>query len=180
MLIQAEKTFAMIVDIQEKLLPHIENNQELIKNTSILIKGLKLLNIPMILNEQYPKGLGETVKEIAQLVPDLKPFVKTTFSCCANAETKQEIESLHKNNAIVFGTESHVCVMQTCLDLLANDIRPILITDCMGSRKEKDHKIALTRLVELGATVATYESILFELCRSSKNPNFKQISALVK
>lgn len=180
MLIQSLHTFGMVVDIQEKLLHHINNHEELLKNTLVLIEGLKILEVPMVLNEQYPKGLGRTIPQILKYFEEIEPLEKVTFSCCGNAKTREHISKLKKSSAIVFGIESHVCVMQTCLDLLSNNITPIIVVDCMGSRKQKDHDIAIMRLVQLGAVPATYESLLFELCQTSLHPKFKEISALVK
>lgn len=180
MLISPCHTIGMIVDIQEKLLPHIRNHEKLIQNITILLKGLNILEIPYILNEQYPKGLGSTVKEVAEHLEDINPFEKTSFSCCGNEATHQHLLKAKKSSAIVFGIETHVCVMQTCLDLLANNIAPIIVTDCVGSRKQKDHEVAMMRLVQAGVIPATYESLLFELCKDAQNQAFKEISKLVK
>lgn len=180
MLIQPTSTICMVVDIQEKLLPHIKEHEELLQNMIKLIQGLKLLDIPFILNEQYPQGIGKTVKEISEQLDGITPFEKVTFSCCGNDTTRQHILKSKKNSAIVFGIEAHVCVMQTCLDLLSNNITPIIVTDCIGSRKQKDCDIAIMRLVQTGAVPVTYESLLFELCKTSLHPNFKEISAIIK
>lgn len=180
MLIKAENCCALVVDIQQKLLPHMHQHQQLLNNALLLIEGLQLLEVPIILNEQYPKGLGASAPPISALLNNTTPYEKVSFSCCGNAPTKQKIDSLGKTHAIVFGIESHVCVMQTCLELLGMAITPIVVSDCMSSRKEHDHQTALLRLVEQGAIPATYESLLFELCQSAKHPQFKQISNLVK
>lgn len=180
MRIQSCSTISMVVDIQERLLPHIQNHEELLKNVLILIQGLEILEIPTVLNEQYPKGLGATVPEILEHLKNVQPFEKVTFSCCGNSETHQHVLKAKKSSAIVFGIETHVCVMQTCLDLLSNNITPILVTDCVGSRKQKDHDVAIMRLVQSGVVPVTYESLLFELCKTSLHPRFKEISALVK
>ncbi len=180
MIITPQNSLAIVVDIQEKLLPHIHENAQIIKNAQILIEGLKLFDIPFILNEQYPKGLGNTAKELREKLQDEEVFEKTSFSCCANEQTRAKIINSKKNTAIVFGIETHICVLQTCLDLIANNISPILVTDCCGSRKPHDKEIAIQRLNQAGVIPTTYESLLFELCQGSQNPLFKEISNLVK
>ena len=180
MRIHQDDAFVMVVDIQERLFPHIANNGLLAKNLIKLFTGLKLLDIPFILNEQYKKGLGETLLELREILGEVESYEKVTFSCCQNEPTLEAILKKGKKVAIVAGVETHVCVLQTCLDLLANDIQPVLVVDCIGSRDENDHKVAIQRLTHAGVILTTTESILFELCHSAKNPVFKQISQLVK
>jgi nicotinamidase-related amidase len=180
MRIDRDKSIALIVDIQKKLAPHIRNNEALIKRIQVLIKGLQLLGIPMVLNEQYKKGLGETVEDIKSLIPEVKNYEKITFSCCQNTPTLTHILESGRRTAIVMGMETHICVMQTCNDLIASGIHPVLVIDCVGSRYELDHDIAIKRMIQSGVTPATVESVLFELCKNSKDEAFKEISALVK
>lgn len=180
MRVDREKTIALVIDIQERLAPHIHNSEALIERIQVLIKGLKILGIPMVLNEQYKKGLGETVGPIKSLIHDVKNYEKVTFSCCQNTPTLTHILESGRRTAIVMGMETHICVMQTCIDLIASGIHPVLVTDCVGSRFERDHDIALKRMIQEGVTPATVESVLFELCKNSKDDAFKEISALVK
>lgn len=173
---------AMLIDMQEKLVPHIADHRKLLKKTAILIQGLQALNIPIMVNEQYPKGLGSTLPELTQLLSEKNTpvFEKTTFSACDTPTSWHHIAQQNRNNVILFGTETHVCVMQTALDLLDNGMQPIIITDSVGSRDLYDRKIAIRRMRRAGAVVTTTEAILFELCRSSEDPAFKTISTLVK
>jgi nicotinamidase-related amidase len=180
MRIEKENTIAIVVDAQEKLVPHIHNSKAVIERMQTLIKGLQLLEIPIILNEQYKKGLGATVDPIKNLVPDAKSYEKVTFSCCQNTPALTHILESGRKVVIVMGMETHVCVMQTCTDLLASGVRPVLVVDCVGSRNQFDHDIAIQRMIQEGVTPATVESILFELCKSSKENAFKEISALIK
>lgn len=180
MIITPENSLVMVVDIQEKLISHIKDYKQLVKNASILIDGLKLFEIPFILNEQYPKGLGHTIDELKSKLDNIKTTEKLTFSCCGADATKTTILKSKKSIAIVFGIETHVCVLQTCLDLLANNILPVLVVDCCGSRKTHDHEIALQRMIQAGVVPTTYESLLFEICKQSDNPLFKEVSKLVK
>ena len=168
------------VDVQEKLFPHIDEKEELEKNLVTLVKGLKLHEIPMLINEQYKKGLGETIPSLKELVEEYPHFEKTTFSCCGLDEGLQAIKTSGKKYVILAGIETHVCVLQTALDLLEVGLYPILVTDCVNSRKKKDKEVAIKRLVQAGAIPTTYESLLFELTANAKSPVFKEISKLVK
>ncbi|RXJ65518.1 hydrolase [Halarcobacter ebronensis] len=178
--IKAEDCIFVQVDIQERLFPHILNNQELEKNLITLVKGLKLHNIPIIVNEQYKKGIGETIASLRELVDDYPHFEKTTFSCCGNDDGLWAIKNSGKKVVILAGIETHVCVLQTALDLLEEGFQPVLVTDCVSSRKEKDRDMAIQRLIQAGVIPTTYESLLFELTVNAKNPVFKEISQLVK
>ena len=180
--IERDDCQAMLIDIQARLAPHIDSKQALLKKAAMLVQGLQVLNVPIMLNEQYPKGLGQTLPELMALLSEsnAKVFEKTTFSACDTPTSWHHIAQQNRNTVILFGTEARVCVMQTALDLLDNGMQPIIIADAVGSRDAYDRKIALRRMRRAGAVVTTTEAILFELCRSADDPAFKQISALVK
>ncbi|PUE67250.1 hydrolase [Arcobacter lacus] len=180
MRIRVEDALFCLVDVQERLFPHIGNKEILEKNLLTLVKGLKVLNVPFIVNEQYKKGIGETIPSLKELVETYSSYEKTTFSCCQNNETMKAIKNANKKVVIVAGIETHVCVLQTCIDLLENGFKVVLVTDCCSSRKENDTKFAIKRLIQAGVIPTTYESILFELTLDAKNPCFKEISSLVK
>ncbi len=173
---------AMIIDVQQKLTPHIYRHQEIINKTITLIEGLQILNVPLLLNEQYKKGLGDTVPEILEVLDTAKArsVEKVTFSVCDNDEAWNYLAQQNRTSVIVFGVETHVCVMQTVLDLLDNGMQPVVIADATGSRDAYDRRQAIRRMRRAGAVITTTEAILFELCRSSKDPAFKAISQLVK
>ncbi len=180
MRIKTEQTMVLVVDIQEKLFPYMNQKDILLENCVKLIKGLKLLNITFVLNEQYPKGIGATISEIKELIPKNKVYEKFTFSCCKTEPTKDAIKKIDKRFVIVFGIEAHVCVLQSVLDLIELGYTPIVISDCISSRKQSDKEVALLRMSQSGAIISSCESILFELCVSSKNEVFKDISKLIK
>ena len=145
-----------------------------------LVKGLKVLSIPFIVNAQYNKRIGQTIPSLKELVQEYPHFEKTTFSCCQNEPTMEAIKAAEKKVVIVAGIESHVCVLQTCIDLLEAGLEGVLVTDCCTSRKQNDTDMAIKRLVQAGVIPTTYESLLFELTLNAKNPCFKEISSLVK
>ena len=180
--IARENTQAMIIDVQERLTPHIYDHESIVKKTVTLIKGLQALDIPIMLNEQYKKGLGDTLPEIRDVLEgdNAKSFEKVTFSACDNDDSWHYLAQQNRSIVLLFGMEAHVCVMQTALDLLDNGMQPVIIGDAVGSRFPYDKKQAIRRIRRAGGVISTVESILFELCRSSKDPAFKTISNLIK
>lgn len=180
MRILKDETVAIAVDIQERLFPHIYDHELLKKNTEILVEGLKALEIPMMVTEQYKKGLGETISVIAEKIKDCPTFEKTAFSCCDDAPFSQKLELSQTKFVILFGIEAHICLMQTAIDLKAKGYQPVIIEDCVGSRNPENKRIAINRMLQEGITVTSYESILFELCRYAGSETFKSISKLVK
>ncbi len=180
MRIQLEDTQALIIDYQEKLVPVIYNKEQLIKNSTKLIKGLQVLNVPMMVTQQYTKGLGMTVNELAKEIKEFHFYEKISFSCYKDKEINTKVKEMNKKNIILCGIEAHICVLQTAIDLLEDHYNVILVEDCIASRKENDKIIALKRLEKEGVTITSYESILFELMNAANHPIFKQISALVK
>jgi nicotinamidase-related amidase len=180
MRILREETAAVIVDIQERLLPHIHEGDIMLKNCLRLIDGLKTLSIPVIITQQYTKGLGPTVPEVIQMFPEFRYTEKISFSCCGEPAFEKEIDSIGKTDIIIFGIESHVCILQTCLDLLAAGRKVFVVEDCVSSRKPNDKQIAIERMRQEGARITTLESILFELTGKAGNETFKSISGIVK
>lgn len=180
MRILGKDTIALVIDFQERLMPVMADKEELEKRTNILIKGLKALEIPMIITQQYTKGLGMTIPSFFASAETESYLEKMTFSCFETDEIKEAIEKSGCKNVIICGIESHICVLQTCIDLKEAGYNPVLVTDCISSRKESDKKIALLRAQQEGITLTTSEAILFELTRVSGTPVFKQISKLIK
>ncbi len=180
MKIKAADCVFVLVDVQEKLFPHIANFKELEKNLLILVKGLQLHEIPIVINEQYKKGLGDTIPGLREMVDNYPHYEKTTFSCCGQEEGLAAIRATRKKFVILAGIETHVCILQTALDLLEESLQPILVTDCVNSRKVKDHDMAIQRLIQAEVIPTTYESLLLEVTVNAKNPVFKDISNLIK
>lgn len=180
MRITKENTVALIIDIQERLVPAMFEKETLIKNCSTLIEGLAALNVPMLVTQQYTKGLGETADEIKAVIPDFAFIEKRDFSCCDEPAVMEELKSLSAINIIICGIESHVCVLQTAVDLKAAGYNPVVVMDCVSSRVPQSIELAKERFRFEGILMTSYESILFELTRSSAAPGFKAISKLVK
>lgn len=180
MRISKENTVGLIIDLQERLFPVMSNKETLLKNCQILTEGLNILNIPTIVSQQYSKGLGETLPEIKSLIPDFNPIEKTDFSCFDVPEIVEKLKELNTKNIIICGIESHVCVLQTAVDLKAAGLNPIVVMDCVSSRSEDNYELAKERFRLEDIMMTSYESILFELTRSAGAPEFRAISKLVK
>ncbi|MDD4716171.1 MAG: hydrolase [Oscillospiraceae bacterium] len=180
MRILSDQTCAIVVDCQEKLIPAMNGREELVERLKILLAGLSALKIPMVVTEQYRRGLGLTVPELDPILQGVQRFEKISFSCLEVEQLKKQVAQLGKPNVIVCGTETHVCVLQTVLDLIADGYKPVVAADCVGSRTALDKSTALERMREEGAIITTSESILFELTRRAGTDEFKIISKLVK
>jgi nicotinamidase-related amidase len=180
MRIRKEDSVVLIIDFQEKLFPHIYNHISLKDNVTRLVSGLTILNIPTIITEQYRKGLGNTIQPLKEILPDVELFEKITFSCCDDSKVLATLQKLNRKFVIITGIEAHVCVLQTVIDLIDYGFMPVVVADCISSRKETDKLIALERIKNEGAIITSYESILFELCRVAGNEKFKEISAIIK
>jgi len=179
-LLKPEKTALLIIDIQERILPVINNHHLVVDNTVKLIKGFKVLGLPIYFTEQYPKGLGPTTRTILDELGDIKPFDKMSFSCSGAGELFEEFNTRKLSQIIICGIEAHVCVQQTVLDLNENGFQVNLAADAVSSRKEIDCQTALERMRHHGVEVTTTESILFELLNVCGTPQFKEISKLVR
>lgn len=180
MRIIAEQSAGILIDVQQKLFPHIDAHDQLESKLKTLISGLQLLGIPILVTEQYTKGLGETIPEIKHILNDYSPIEKLSFSCCDEVTFSEHITDLQKQFFIIAGIETHVCVLQTVIDLITSGYQPVVVSDCVSSRYIEDKKTAIDRILQEGAIVTSTESLLFELTRKSGTPLFKEISRLVK
>jgi nicotinamidase-related amidase len=173
-------TTLLVIDVQERLLPVIDGAQEIEKRIGVAIEGALVTGVPVIATEQYPKGLGRTVPSLSEHLGGIEPVEKVRFSCCGVEAVDRELARLEPAAVLIAGIETHVCVMQTCLDLIERGMTPVVLADCVGSRHELDHRVGLERLRAAGAVITTLESALFELTGTAGTDEFKQISRLVK
>jgi nicotinamidase-related amidase len=180
MRIEKDNCVGLITDIQEHLVPVMIGKDKFLSNTSRLILGLQELHIPLLVTQQYTKGLGETLTEIYTLINHFTTIEKSSFSCYDEPKFVDALEKLNLKNVIICGIESHVCVLQTALDLKAASYNPIVVFDCISSRSKQNLKLALERFRFEGIMITSFESILFELTRGATDPSFKAISKLVK
>lgn len=181
MRILSENTQAILIDVQEGLFHHIDNYLVLENNLVRFMKGLMILDVPYIVTEQYTRGLGFTILSLKETLDSgYLPFEKMEFSCVDNQAIYAKIKETNRDNVILVGTETHVCLLQTAIDLKFRGYNPIIVEDCVASRNENDKKIAIQRLQNEGVIVTTLESIIFEMCRTSGTKRFKELLTLIK
>lgn len=174
----AADTGLLVIDVQEKLIPRILQAAALVRNIAFLIDAAKLLGMPVQATEQYPRGLGSTVPELAGKLPE-RPD-KVAFSGCAIPSVVEAFHRAACPKVVVAGIETHVCVLHTALDLLALDFRVFIPGDAVGARYRLDHEVALRRLEQSGVVLTTTEGCLFEWVGGANHPQFKALSALVQ
>jgi len=180
MRILREDCTAVVIDVQEKLFRVMDGGEAMLDRMKILLEGMQLLDIPCILTEQYPRGLGETLAPVRAALGADAPVQKMVFSCCDEPGFISSLEKTGRKTLIVCGIEAHVCVLQTVVDLCQTGYRPVVVADCIASRFSRDMEVALDRMKAEGATVTTTESLLFELLRQAGTDSFRAISRLIK
>ncbi len=177
-LMSAGDTALLVVDVQDKLIGHIPDQETIVWNIGRLLEGGKILGVPAAATEQYPKGLGPTVSSLAKELGEIPS--KLSFSCASCEKIFDHFAQSGIVKLLVVGIEAHVCVQQTVLDMLASGFRVYLAVDAVGSRHAVDYDFALRRMESAGATLTTTESALFEWCEVAGTTAFKKISELVR
>ncbi len=179
--LRPEKSALLIIDVQEAFRQSIADFGEIARRISVFAQGAQLLNLPILVTEQYPKGLGRTVTEIAEVLTDeTEIFEKTAFSSCGANAFVEKLGRIGARQIIVAGIEAHVCVNQTVHDLLARGFQAHLLTDCISSRAPENKQIALAKMQASGAILSSSEMALFELLRDARHEQFKAIQKLIK
>lgn len=179
-ILDRQQTALLVIDIQERV-HAVMRYRELVESNALkLIRGCQLLHVPIFLTEQYPKGLGHTISSIRYALQTTLPLQKMTFSCCGSEELVSELKAREIRQVVLAGIETHVCVLQTALDLLANNYQVHVARDAVSSRRELDHDTALQRLAQAGALITTTEAALFELMVRADTAEFKEVSKLIK
>ena len=169
----------VVVDVQGKLAGLMCEKETLFKNVRILIQAANILDIPILWYEQKPESLGPTVPEIAELLSECTPQAKTSFSCCSE-ELHDMLESLDRDQIILCGIESHICVYQTAVDLMSAGYEVDVVADAVSSRTSENKRIALERMRDEGANLSCVEMALFELLGTADHPKFREIAKLIK
>ncbi|MGB0468262.1 MAG: hydrolase [Pontibacterium sp.] len=176
MLIQPNNSCLLVIDIQDKLAPAIDNIDTLIKNTRWLTEIALHLKVPVLTSEQYPKGLGHTVAELAEILPPENVMEKRAFSCMSDPACNEKINAIRPNQVVIVGTESHVCVLQTALQLKQQAREVYVVADCVSSRNPEDKALALERMRQAGIYVVSREMVVFEWMQRSDSESFRHIS----
>lgn len=188
--IKKEDAVFVGIDYQERIMPAMKNNEELEETVVKLIKGCRIMGVPILMTQQYTKGLGPTTAPVVEALTaalgddipeaEFQAIEKTSFSAMKEPAFVEALEKLGRKTVIIGGIETHVCVQQTVIDLLESGYSVFVVNDCVSSRSNTDKKYSQRRMSESGAMGTTYESVVFELCGGAKESGFKQISNLVK
>ncbi len=178
-ILNKDEAVLIIVDIQEKLIPAMKYGQKVIENTAKLASIAKALDMPIIITVQYPKGLGNTVKEINQIADGAAKYEKMKFSACTE-EVNNALVGHAKRKVIVTGMETHVCVYQTVRDLLSKGYDVFVVSDAVCSRTKDNYKNGLSLMSEMGGIVTNTETVFFDLMKEAGTPLFKELSKLIK
>ncbi len=174
-----EEAVLMVIDIQERLVPAMSYGQKVIRNTNTLISVSTNLEIPIIVTEQYPKGLGNTISEVNYNFNGVLVYEKITFSSCTN-ELINSLKQLGKKKIIITGMETHVCVFQTVRDLLAHGYQVFVVRDAICSRTKENYLNGLSLMSAMGAVVTNTETVFFDLLKEAGTPVFRELLKLIK
>jgi len=180
-ILELSRSALLIIDMQEAFRANIPDFDRYARRMAVAARGALLLNLPIIVTEQYPKGLGHTASEIHEVLPPAATIIeKTTFSSCGAQQFQSQLQRSETSQVLVAGIEAHICVNQTVHDLLGSGFQVHLLTDCIASRKETDRIAALQKMQSSGAIASSVEMALFELMRDSRHEQFKAIQGLIK
>ena len=179
-MLDIRKSSLVIVDVQGKLAQLMYDKEILFKSIRILIKAAKILDIPILWAQQSPESLGPTVPEIAQLLTDHEPINKAAFSCCGEENFNLRLNETARNQVLLCGIETHVCIYQTALDLLRKGFSVDVIANAVSSRTPENKQIALNRMAAGGVNISCTEMALFELLKTAEHPQFKNVAKLIK
>jgi nicotinamidase-related amidase len=180
MLIDRDRSFLLLVDVQERLLPAMADPAPMLRNAAILLQAAARLAVPVLASEQYPQGLGHTVGELASLLPPGAVTEKLAFSCLGESALRGRIAALGRTQAVLCGIESHVCVLQTAFDLAAGGYQTFVARDATTSRHPLSVEAALARFQKAGIDVVTTEMVVFEWLARAGTPEFREISKLIR
>lgn len=174
-----EEAVLLVIDIQERLIPAMKYGEQVIQNTNTIISFAKRIGVPIIVTEQYPKGLGKTVLDVSNNLEESLIFEKTTFSGYTS-EVTTALKGLGRKKIIITGMETHVCVFQTVRDLLAQGYQVFVVGDAVCSRTKGNYLNGLSLMSSMGAVVTNTETVFFDLMKQAGTPLFRELSKLIK
>lgn len=176
MLLEKDKSCLLLIDVQEKLTPLVRDSEALLDRCQWLIRLANELGVPQIVSEQYPRGLGHTVDALRNLTLDDPAVEKVHFSCWREPDFKGRLQGLNRKQLVLIGIEAHVCVLQTGMDLIAQDYDVFVVVDGVSSRHEMDYRYGLKRMKQAGIQLITSEMVFFEWVGQAGTPEFKALS----
>tara|TARA_X000000950_G_scaffold192803_1_gene232563 strand:+ start:874 stop:1422 length:549 start_codon:yes stop_codon:yes gene_type:complete len=181
MLIDRNDSILLLIDIQEKLIKKIFDFKSVINHSKKIVDVFSFLKLPIVYSEQYPNGLGKTIDSIDDKLKKIKALKieKTTFSCISDKNDTEIRKIFPKNQIIICGIESHICILQTSIDLYNKGYEVFVIDEAVGSRNERHKNLAFDRLIKNGISLINFEMLVFELIRDSKDESFKELSKYI-
>lgn len=179
-MLTTDKTVCLIVDVQGNLAHAMHEKEALFDNLKKLIQGMQILGVPMLITEQYPRGLGATLPDIANLAPHANYVSKVAFSCCGEDLFMQALNALGRKQVVMAGIEAHVCVYQTAVDLVEQGYQVEVVADAVSSRTPSNREIGLAKMRDRGAGIASVEMVLYELMKVAGGDQFKEMLKVVK
>jgi nicotinamidase-related amidase len=183
MTLARERTALVVCDVQERLFPAMdaEHREEVMRNVKVLATSARQLGVPILVTEQYPKGLGHTLQELLDtLGPGVEPLPKVTFSCCAAGAFRARLDATGARQVILTGIEAHVCVLMSALDFIALGYTVQVAADAVTSRTQANWRLAMDQLRQAGAVVTATESVLFQLLRQGDTDEFRELARLIR
>lgn len=179
-MLKSEKTALIVVDVQGKLAQLMHGKQALFENLQKIIKGMKVMGIPILWVEQNPEGLGPTIPEVSELLTGINPISKSSFSSCKNEHFIQALKAANRNQILIAGIEAHICVYQTAMNLVESGYEVEVVTDAVSSRTIENKTLALQKMNSAGVALTSTEMALFELLEVAEGEHFKEILKIVK
>ena len=179
-LLNRENTGLLIVDVQEKLMQVMGRKQRVIDNIIKLLQLSKVVSLPVILTEQYPKWLGQTIPEIKQLLPSYEPITKLHFNCCDAEGFNDRLDSGSTKNLIATGVETHICIFQTCVSLVKRGYRVHVPQDAVDSRTDENWRVGLDLMNRAGAYITSTEAVIYQILKQAGTKEFKEMLQFVK
>jgi nicotinamidase-related amidase len=181
MVLDRASALLVIVDLQQKLLPAIHDHEDLCRRAALLVRGIRLLGLPILVTEQYPQGLGTSDTLVQESLGDAyRPITKASMSAWDEPSFRQAFTTLRRHQVLLCGIEAHVCVYQTARDLLSRGQDVYLLADCVGSRRETDCRIGIQEMAARGCRLTTHEMAVFEMLRTSGTQEFKDWVQIIR
>jgi nicotinamidase-related amidase len=183
MSLERERTALVVCDVQERLFPVMDadHREEVMRNVKVLATSARRLRVPILVTEQYPKGLGHTLQELLDILgPDVEPLAKVAFSCCGIGAFRTRLEATGARHVVLTGIEAHVCVLMSTLDLIALGYTVFVAADAVTSRTQANWRLAMDQLRQAGAVVTATETVLFQLLRQADTDEFRELARLIR
>jgi nicotinamidase-related amidase len=178
--LEKDRVCLVVIDMQERFRTLIQGLPDVLSGCSRMVRFCDKLALPILVTEHYPQRLGETMGELREVLPDFRPLEKITFSCDDNAGFSAALAGTGRDQVVLCGIETHVCVYQTARDLLARGLQVAVPADATSSQSARDREIALHRMRDLGVQIMSVEMLLFEILREARTPDFKLVADILR